>query len=240
MAKAVTGRGLGDARRTDRRAEQPLDHRGVQVVAAQQAGLGVDVLPGSGEHPLPAELPGRAGVLPLEGVREGHRPAAGLQIPGVPDADLVEMLLEGITQRPRKDRLPVLSTLAVPDHEHPAAELDVLDAQGQAFVQPETAAVHEGRDQPEAAAKAAEHRADLLPRQDDRQAHGALGARGVGEAVQLPLEHCLEREQEGAEGLVLGGGADPPPDRQVGELGPDLGRAQDGKIAVAVEREESA
>src|SRR5207344_3515825 len=132
-----------------------------------------------------------------------------------------------------------LATLAVAHDQHSAIEVDVLDAQGEGLLQPEAAAVHEGRDQLGAASQMIEYGPDLGSRQDQRHPHGAFGARGVLEVIELSVEHLPEQEEEGAEGLVLGGAVDPTADGQVSEVGPDLDHAEVLCVAGAVERQEA-
>ena len=67
-----------------------------------------------------------------------------------------------------------------------------------------------------------EHRADLVPGEDDRQPLGPLGPDDAVDAVQGPVEHRLVEEQQGAERLVLGRRRDLPVDGQVGQERDDL------------------
>ena len=238
MAKAMAGRRFGYARSPDRRPKYPLHDGRVQVVTSEETGAGIDVLPRRREDPMPAQFPRRPRVLPLQGIREGDGSASVNQVPVVPAADPLELLSERVHELSWEDRLPVLATLAVPHHQHAPAEVDVLDSQSEAFLQPQTAAVHQGCDQPQAPRQPAEQGPYLVPAQDDRQPNRALGARGVVEPFHLPLEHLSEQEEKGAESLVLGGSAYLLPHRQVGEVGSDFGRAQEGGVVVTVEGHE--
>lgn len=79
---------------------------------------------------------------------------------------------------------------------------------------------------------------DFRRREDHRDALGQLGSRCSLQALEFAAEDGAVEEQDGAEGLVLGGGADLSADRHVGQVGPDLGRTQPGRVLVAVEHEE--
>jgi hypothetical protein len=74
-----------------------------------------------------------------------------------------------------------------------------------------------------------------LPAQDHGQPYRPPGARGVLELLELSPEHFPKEKEKSAEGLVPGGGADLLAGRQVGQVGPDLGRTQPGRVVVAVE-----
>jgi hypothetical protein len=127
MAQAVSRRGFREARGADGRAESPLDDRWVEVVASQDAGPGVQVLTHSGEHPLPAQFPWRPGILPLQRVGESDRSAAVGKPLLVPATDPLELPPRRIGQLRGEHRLAILPALSVPDHEHTASEVDVLN-----------------------------------------------------------------------------------------------------------------
>src|SRR5437867_10468025 len=234
MAKAMAGRRFGYARSPDRRPKYPLHDGRVQVVTSEETGAGIDVLARRREDPMPAQFPRRPRVLPLQGIREGDGSASVNQVPVVPAADPLELLSERVYELSWEDRLPVLATLAVPHHQHEPDQVDVLDSQSEAFLHPQTAAVHQGCDQPQAPPQPAEPGPYFVPAQDDRPPNRPLGARGVVEPFHLPLEHLSEQEEKGAESLVLGGSAYLLPHRQAGEIGSDFDRAQEGGVRVTV------
>src|SRR5690348_13132497 len=124
VTQAVAGRRFGDARRPDRSPKYPLHDRRVQVVTLEDTGAGIDVFPRRREHPMPAQLPRRPRVLPLECIREGDGSAAVDQVPVVPGPDPLKLLSEWVHQFAWEDRLPVLATLAVPYDQYAPAEVD--------------------------------------------------------------------------------------------------------------------
>ena len=79
----------------------------------------------------------------------------------------------------------------------------------------------------------------LLFGQDGGQALGFLGADGINGVVELLVEHFAVEEEQGAEGLILGGGGDVPLDGQVGQEGLDLRGAHLLGVALVVEEDEA-
>src|SRR5260221_12413000 len=75
----------------------------------------------------------------------------------------------------REHRLAILPPLPVAPPQHLTSEVDVLDPQPEAFLQPKAAAIHQSRDQPESPSQPAEYFLDFLSREDKRQSNGALG-----------------------------------------------------------------
>ena len=91
VTQAVAGRWFGDARNPDRTPKYPLHDGRVQVVKPEDTGAGIDVLPRRREHPMPAQLPRRPWVLPLEGIRKGDGSGPRFK-PGRPDHNRVNHL----------------------------------------------------------------------------------------------------------------------------------------------------
>jgi hypothetical protein len=119
MPEAVAGGGLCDARAPDGCTDRTLYDGRVQVVPAQHPSVSVDVLAGRGEDPLPGRRPGCPGVLPDESVREGDGSTTVGKVPLVLGPDLLEVLAQWFQERGGEHRLPVLPSLAVPNHHHP-------------------------------------------------------------------------------------------------------------------------
>ena len=85
-----------------------------------------------------------------------------------------------------------------------------------------------------------EHGANLVARQENRQPLRALGAHDPVEPGKVDLQHVSVQEQEGAQGLVLGGGGHLAIDRQRGEEACDLLGAHLGRMALGVKEEDVA
>jgi len=89
--------------------------------------------------------------------------------------------------------------------------------------------------------------ADLVPGEDGGEALGPFG-RGEEDGVNLFVEDFAVKEEDGTEGLILGGGGDVPLHSQVGQEGLDpspgsgqrFGGAHLGGVAFAVEEDEAA
>jgi hypothetical protein len=75
--------------------------------------------------------------------------------------------------------------------------------------------------------------------EDGGEAFGASGADGVDRLFEGFAEHGSEEEEDGAEGLVLGGGGDLAVDGKVGEEGGDVGGGEISWEAAAVEEDEA-
>jgi ribose 1,5-bisphosphokinase PhnN len=82
-------------------------------------------------------------ILAIEGEREIHAAVAFRQVAVVKVAHSAQMCSQRIEQRPRQQRDTILLSLAVADRKFAPVEVDVLDAEAQAFHQPESAAVAE-------------------------------------------------------------------------------------------------
>jgi len=80
---------------------------------------------------------------------------------------------------------------------------------------------------------------DLVPGEDGGEALGTFG-RGEEDGVNLFVEDFAVEEENGTEGLVLGGGGDVPFHGQVGQEGLDFGGAHLGGVAFAAEEDEAA
>ena len=139
--------------------------------------------------------------------------------------------------RGRQHRHPILVALAVADDDLVRREVDVLHAQATAFQQAQPRAVQQERHEPWHAVEPLEDGADLVPRQHDGQMQGPLGADDVVEPRKLDAEHLAVEKEQGAQGLVLGGGRDLVVNGERGQEGGDLGCAHLGRVALAVEED---
>ena len=121
---------------------------------------------------------------------------------------LREMVEERLLAGGGQHRHAVLLSLAIADVDLVAREVDVLDAQVQALQQPEPAAVQEPAHEEDHAVHVGEQLPRFVPGQNHRQAGGPLGADDALEQADLPLQDVPVEEDEGAQGLRLGRGAD--------------------------------
>ena len=137
MTERVARRRLGNAGPAGRVPDRFLNNRFVQVVSMSETRSGIEVMGGSGKHPLPGPLAVGIRVLPNQGVRQ-RRPAQPLfQIGFVLFANSPQVVLERLAQHVRQHGDPIFLTFAVPDGDFMPAEVQILDPQLQAFEQPQ-------------------------------------------------------------------------------------------------------
>ena len=131
----------------------------------------------------------------------------------------------GLREPGRQHRDAVLAALSVAHDDLATIEVDVLDAQPRALEQAQTGTVEQRGHEQRRASKWRENRRDFVPGEHQRAGGGALGADHVVETVHLASEHFAIEKQHGAEGLLLGGGADVPADGERRQERRDLGAA---------------
>ncbi len=86
-------------------------------------------------------------------------------------------------------------------------EIDVLDTQLETLHEAKTSAVEERDHEPGRAVQFGEHGTDLVARQDDRDTNRAPGVDEIVEVPEGAFQHVFVQKEQGAECLVLGGGA---------------------------------
>ncbi len=133
----------------------------------------------------------------------------------------------------------VLVALAVADGDGAEREVDVLDSETEALEDAHPGAVEEENDELDGAFDAAEEGGDLFAAEDGGQALGLAGADDVVDPGRVELEDLAVEEEDGAEGLALGGGGDVVVDGEVGEEAVDLAGVELAGVA-AGEGEEAA
>lgn len=121
----------------------PLHGAFVHVETALIARFGVFPAAFLGKHPLPGPFRRCVDVFPIEGVWEGDASEAVVFVFFIDEADSGEMFLKRGFEGLGKHRHPVFGSLAVADEDLVAREVDVLDAEGEAFHEPESGSVHE-------------------------------------------------------------------------------------------------
>jgi hypothetical protein len=81
---------------------------------------------------------------------------------------------------------------------------------------------------------------DLGPAKDCGEVFWAAGSDGLDRLVEGLFQDVAEEEEEGVEGLVLGGGRDLAFDGEVGEESADVGSAEVARKAAMVEQDVAA
>jgi len=102
----------------------------------------------------------------------------------------------------------ILAALALADGDLASFEVEVLHAQLQAFKQAESGAVEEGSGKPRHSRELTQHCSHFGAGEDDGQGWRRAHARDLGQVGQGPGEDDAVEEDDGAQRLVLGGGAD--------------------------------
>jgi hypothetical protein len=126
----------------------------------------------------------------------------------------------------------------VPHQDLVPVEVQVVDAEAQALHHPHAAAVQHQADEVIRAGQLGQQAGDLVPAQDHRQPLRPSRPDHPRDAARVDLQHLLVQEQQGAERLVLGRGADVPLHRQVRQESVDLRRPHLLRVALAVEEDE--
>jgi hypothetical protein len=139
-----------------------------------------------------------------------------------------------------QERDPVLAALAIADGGLVAFEIDVLHPQAHRFQQTQAGPVEQTRHQADGAVQFGQQGADLASAQHRRHAHGPLGAHQLVQPRQFAAHNDPVQEQQGAQGLVLGGGADPTVGGQVRQERCHLRFTHLLRVALAVIQHEAA
>jgi hypothetical protein len=219
VAKGVARSGLGEARPDDGFVDGSLEERLIDVVAT--LGLGPFVEPPAflGEDPLPGPVGRGVGVLESQGVGQGDPAPTIGEVLLVNGADANQVVTEQRDERSREHGDPVLGTLAGADNDLEPFEVDVLDPKLNALLEPQTGAIEEFGHEKPVSGEVGKDIAQFVPGEDDGQTPGLLGPDNGSEVTNGPPEHRPVKEQEGGQGLVLGGTRHVVVDGQGGEEG---------------------
>lgn len=239
VSEGVTAGLFRDPGFEDGSADGALEDGGVEVMAMALAGFTVCVDPGGGEDPLPGPFATGTRVFPGEGVGEGGMACARAEVPLVLLADAFEMGGQIVAKAIGEEGDAVLVALAGSDDDVAGLEVDVLDAKASAFQQAEAGPVEKSGHESVGALQSVEQGADLPHAEDDREGPGNPGPDEVVEGAEFLFEDFPVEKDQGAEGLILGRGADLPfAGEHRKELG-DLGRAHLARVPAIVKEDES-
>ena len=97
---------------------------------------------------------------------------------------------------------PILLTFSTSDHNLPPVQIDVFDAELQAFLQPQSGAVQEGHHNPYDAIEMLHDSGNLFATQDNRYANRHTRAWDVLNRFDLDVESVAIEEQKCAERLI--------------------------------------
>jgi hypothetical protein len=240
MAERVAGHAFGDVGAAAGEANGFLEAAAAGVVPAADTGarVGRD-LPG-GEHELPDPLACCARVFAGEGFGKVDGAEAICEIGLVEGADGGDVAPKRLDQSLGQDRDAVPPGLRISDKDLVEAEVDVFDAEADAFREAEAATIEELGHEPVGRWEGVDEEGHFAASEDGGEAFGAAGADGVDHFVDRCSQDGPEEEQDCAEGLVLGGGGDLAFDGEVREESADVGGAEVAWEAAAVEENEAA
>src|ERR1051326_1208129 len=122
------------------------------------------------------------------------------------DSTLLDLPANRLHQTHRDHRDPVVAALGITNRYLQIAEIDILDAKTDAFVEAQTAAVKQVRHEPRRAMKPGQHRARLCRSENHRQLRRSFCALDVIDSGKLLLKNFFVKKEESTESLVLGGG----------------------------------
>lgn len=139
------------------------------------------------------------------------RPQPGQQNSAEPRCQIASMACprqfdlrtQRIAKRPGQHGTAVLAALALANDQFISREVDVLDAQSQAFHQAQAAAIQQARHQRFPPMHRCQQRRRLRPRQHHRQPRRTLGPHDVLHPRQVLRQHLPVEEQQCRKRLVL-------------------------------------
>ena len=219
VAEGVAAGPLCDAGEHDGVFDGTLDYGFVHVVAAFLPGRAVAPAASLGEEPLPAPVAGGVGVLLCNGTGQQYVAPAFGQVFFVECFHQLQVFFEGFYEGSGQHGDPVFCAFAAFDCYAAGFEIQVLDAHGDAFVEPEATAVHDGGHESGIAGHEGQDGFDFRAGHDYRQMDRLLGPYYVSELAGIDAQDPAVHEQEGGKCLVLGGGGDVILKGKVGQKG---------------------
>ena len=192
-----------------------------------------------GEEVLPGEFAGGVGVFFGQGVGEVDFAIAGGEVFFVEEADAFDLALQvgdnGFGQRDDA----VFFAFAVADGDALVLKVNILDSQADAFHEAQAGAVEELGHEFVGSVQLADEVENFFAAEDGGEALGTFGG-GEDDRFDFFVEDFAVEEEEGAEGLVLGGGRDVTVVGEVEEKGLDFRCPHFGGVTFVVEEDETA
>lgn len=118
-------------------------------------------------------------------------------------ADDVDLLMEGGDAGFWQDRDAVFVSFAAADEDCAVIEVDIFDAEGEAFGDTESGAIEEGGDEVFRLGEEGEDFLDFAMGEDGREAFGCFGMGELADIADLDLEDLVIEECQRIERLVL-------------------------------------
>ena len=237
VPEGVGGDGFLDACGFGGGADRFLEEAFVEVVAHGFFGEGVDGKGGGGDEVLPDGFAGGVGVFAGEGVGEVNFAEAIAEVGLVDALNGLYLPLEGWDEGIGEYGEAVVLAFAVADDDVAVAEVDIFDAEADAFHEAQAAAVEEFCHELGDAGHFCDDCDGFGLGEDDGECFGLLGADDIGGEFEVGLQDVAVEEEDGGERLVLGGGGNFFFGGKVGDECLDFGGAQVFWVAFAVEED---
>lgn len=184
-----------------------LDDGFVKVVTAGDACARVFGGVVGGKEVLPDPFLVCVGGFLFDGGGKVHCAEAVLKVFLVGDAYLLQMKLERLNQGFGQDGEAVVFAFSITNDDLAVVEVYIFDAEAHGFHDAEAATVHDLGNEFGCTREAANEAFDLFFGENGGDGFGTLGAiSGEGEFIQWNVEHMAVKEEDGTEGLILGGG----------------------------------
>jgi hypothetical protein len=151
-----------------------------------------------------------------------------------------EMALEGLNEGFGEDGGAVAGALGIAEHELTLIEIQIFDSQAHALGEAQPAAVEPFGHELVGPGHAVEHLVHLALGEHDGQAFRPFSAHGLQVELERLCEDVAVQEEQGAEGLVLGGGGAVLVTGEVGKEGFDFYLTHMARVPFAVEEDEAS
>ena len=222
VPQGMAARVLGDSRISDSLLDSFLNDRFVEVAPADLVGFRIGAAGTGREDVLPAPIGGGSGEFPIEGVWHMNSTEAVGEILVVKVPNVGELVLQTLPARVGQEGRTVFSSLAVADDDVSEIEIDILDSESKALEDAHPGAIEQQNDELDGSFETGEECRDLFAAEDGGQPFGLAGANDVLDPRRIDLENLTIEEEDGAEGLSLGGGGDVFIDGKMSEKPVDL------------------
>lgn len=195
----------------------------MDVVPAGDSGGGVGVEGRGWEEVLPEPVFGGEGVFFFQCAGEVGGPQSFGEVFFVEELDAFDVLSEGGDHAVGQHGDSVVASFSVVDKDAVVVEVYVFDAQAEAFHEAESGSVHDLSHEFVGRFHGGDDGAGFFFGEDDGDAFAFFGTGEVEEGlVELEVEDVAVEEEDGADGLVLGGGGGLAFDDEVGDELADL------------------
>lgn len=201
------------------------------------AGVGGEVF--GGENILPGPFAGGVGVFLGKRIGQVDGAVSVFEVLLVDLLDAGEVFAQGWEEAIGEHGEAVFFAFAFANDDAALFEIQVFDAQAQAFDDAQAGAVEDFCHELVGAGEGVDDALDFAFGEDGGEAFGLLGTNADGIFERFTQDFTVE-EEDGAKGLVLGGGSDFAFDGQVGDKGFDFGLAHFAGVAFFVEEDEAA